>query len=54
MYMLDIVFTYINEPKKAPPENVALIAPIIGDVLSVWKNARKLGDWMTIVITPES
>lgn len=49
-----ILKAYINEPNTAPPENVALIAPMIGDVLLVSKNERKLGDPMTIVITPES
>jgi hypothetical protein len=44
----------MSDPKTAPPENVALIAPIIGEVLSVRKKVRKLGDWMTMVITPES
>lgn len=45
---------YINDPNTAPPENVALIAPMIGDVVSVSKKARKLGDRMTMVMTPES
>jgi hypothetical protein len=45
---------YINEPKKAPPEKVAFTAPIIGDASSVRKKSRKFGDWMTMVITPES
>lgn len=45
---------YINEPKKAPPEKVALTAPIIGDDFFVLKKSRKFWDWMTIVITPES
>ena len=48
------IVTYISEPKNAPPENVALMAPIIGDVFFVPKKTRKLGDRMTIVITPES
>lgn len=52
--MSDTGYAYINEPKKAPPEKVALIAPMIGDVFLVSKKSRKLGDWMTIVITPES
>lgn len=30
------------------------MAPMIGDVLSVSKKVRKLGDWMTMVMTPES
>jgi len=52
--MSDTKDAYIIEPKKAPPEKVALIAPIIGDVFFVSKKSRKFGDWMTIVITPES
>ena len=45
---------YINEPKKAPPENVALTAPMMGDDFVVLKKSRKFFDCMTIVITPES
>jgi hypothetical protein len=37
-------FSYIIEPKKAPPEKVALMAPMTGDVFFVSKNARKFGD----------
>ena len=31
-----------------------MIAPMMFDSAFVLKNFRKLGDWMTIVITPES
>lgn len=44
----------MNEPKKAPPENVALMAPIVADSGVVLKKLRKCGDWMTRVITPLS
>lgn len=29
--------TYMREPKNAPPENVALIAPIVAEVVVVLK-----------------
>lgn len=54
MHLADGSVPYINEPKKAPPENVALTAPIMGDDLVVWKKSRKFLDWMTMVMTPES
>ena len=38
----------------APPENVELIAPMIDDSVVVLKYARKLGDAMTMDMTPES
>jgi hypothetical protein len=44
----------MNEPNTAPPENVALIAPMVAEAAVVLKVLRKLGDWMTIVITPLS
>lgn len=31
VHLVDGSVPYINEPKKAPPENVALTAPIMGD-----------------------
>jgi hypothetical protein len=43
---------YIKEPKKAPPEKVLLMAPMMDVLGLVSKKARKLGDWMTSVITP--
>jgi hypothetical protein len=49
---VDLVRTYENDPKKAPPEKVALIAPIVAEVFVVLKVLKKLGDWMTRVITP--
>jgi hypothetical protein len=41
----------INEPKTAPPENVELIAPIMGLVCFVLKNCRKFGESMTAIIS---
>lgn len=46
--------TYMREPNTAPPENVALIAPMMFDSGLVSKKCRKCGDWMTMVMTPES
>jgi hypothetical protein len=46
--------THMNDPNTAPPENVALIAPMMLDLGSVLKNLRKWGDWMTTVMTPLS
>jgi hypothetical protein len=37
----------LREPKTAPPENVAFIAPTIALLLSVLKKARKFGDAIT-------
>lgn len=37
-----------------PPENVLLMAPMIEDVCVVLKNAKKFGEAITSVITPES
>lgn len=36
--------SYINDPNTAPPENVALMAPIVADVFVVLKNFRKFSD----------
>jgi hypothetical protein len=44
----------MSEPNTAPPEKVALMAPIVAEVVSVLKYSRKLGDLMTRVITPLS
>jgi hypothetical protein len=41
----------INEPKTAPPENVELIAPMIGLVGFVLKKFRKFGESMTAIIS---
>jgi hypothetical protein len=46
--------THMNDPNTAPPENVALIAPMMLDLGSVLKKLRKWGDWMTTVMTPLS
>jgi hypothetical protein len=51
---LSMVRPPINEPKTAPPENVLLIAPMIGVPLEVSKKDRKSSDAMTSVMTPES
>lgn len=51
---LSMVKPPINEPKTAPPENVLLMAPIIGVPLDVLKNDRKSSDAITSVMTPES
>jgi len=37
----------MREPNTAPPENVELIAPIIGLVLSVLKKSWKFGESIT-------
>lgn len=52
--MLAMRYTYIKLPNTAPPLNVELIAPMIGDVGTVLKKSRKLGDRITSVITPAS
>lgn len=39
---------------RLTPENVALMAPMIFDSAFVSKKCKKWGDWMTMVITPES
>lgn len=44
----------MSDPNTAPPENVALMAPIVAEVFVVLKKCRKCGDWMTMVITPLS
>jgi hypothetical protein len=41
----------INEPKTAPPENVELIAPMMGLVGFVLKKFRKFGESMTAIIS---
>jgi hypothetical protein len=41
----------INEPSTAPPENVELIAPIMGLVFCVLKKSRKFGESMTVMIS---
>lgn len=46
--------SYISDPNTAPPEKVALIAPIVAEVFVVLKKSKKLGDWITMVMTPES
>jgi hypothetical protein len=37
----------MREPNTAPPENVELMAPMMGLVLSVWKKSWKFGESMT-------
>jgi hypothetical protein len=41
---MSLVRTHENDPKKAPPEKVALIAPIVAEVFVVLKVLKKLGD----------
>src|ERR1700719_2630083 len=52
--MLTTRYAHIKLPNTAPPLNVELMAPMIGDVGIVLKKPRKLGDRMTSVITPAS
>jgi hypothetical protein len=41
-------------PIQAPPAKVDMIAPSIGEALSVLKKLRKFCDAITSVMTPES
>jgi len=44
MMLSKLIRAYENDPKKAPPENVALMAPIVAEVVVVLKVLKKFGD----------